>query len=384
MKRFSRLKSVSVLVILLLLTSTLYASLVTLEWNWNAADENITHFRYRLNDQDWVVADASVTQFILEGVDETAAYQFEIQQTYDGEFYSESAYYPYNIPITVDQSMAGTAVASVPSQDPVTEEPIVMSEPNSETTVISSAPGTDMIVMSDSEPFVMEEAVPDDMMVMEGTPVVEAVILGDDEVPAQSVTPEVTRLTPPDENDRLIESLDSDPKMGIELFVGTGGKGDNVFLSSFFDPSGNFTPMRTMILPSFTFEFIYPEIVTYSPDDYLSARGGIGFNSYQEAASGQVRVAPDLRAGVSYTHRFNEKWSADALLGLSVMFFANDISADSTASIFYGPHIAVTGRYDINEFFSIAAQAETRFLMSNLFTPYELTGIVRVGVTYRF
>ena len=61
------------------------------------------------------------------------------------------------------------------------------------------------------------------------------------------------------------------------------------------------------------------------------------------------------------------------------MFTSEDLSIGTNPNLFYGPYITIGGRYKINEIFSIVASAETRGLLSDVFTPYELTGIVRVG-----
>ncbi len=417
MRRFFSLKRILVLTTLLFLAFSLQAGLVTIEWSWSAADDDITTFRYRLNNQGWVVVDSSVTSFVLEGVDENNAYTFEIQQSYDGKLFSGSSSYAYpagtmvvDAGETVPAVTEGTETAmidTVPSTEVIDAAPvsdvIIMDEPI-ESAVIMDAPIESAIIMDEpidsaiimdapiDSALVMDEPIAagdelvfaDEFTVAEDT--IDTTVAADatataDAIAQPTTAPSgVTPLTPPTEQE-LIEALDSNPQMAVELFLGAGGKGDNVFLQSVFDPDGAYTPLRTMILPSFTFDFVYPGIVTYSPDSYLSARAGFGFSLYEGA--GQKVVAPDVRAGVSYTRRFGDKWSVDGVLGLSFMFTGSG-STVTTPSATYGPYVAVIGRYDISDVLSVAAMAETRFLMSDLFTPYELTGIVRVGLTYRF
>ena len=407
MTRISSGRRFCALIALVFFAFSVHAGLVTIEWSWRAADDEITVFRYRLNDQEWVHVDSSVTSYILEGVDEELAYMFEIQQSYDGENFSTSSTYEYpgiqeasekasaefdSSPEVIDSppEMIGTApeVIDSPPEMITTAPEMIESAPlgiDSAPMVISEPVGEAAVI---SEPAVMEDEIVliDEISPEAGVPETDLPETAEqpaEVVEAAAATPQVKPLTPMS-GDELIEALDSNPAMAVELFIGTGGKGDNVFLSDLFDPDDVYTDLRTRILPSFTFEYVYPGIATFTPESYLSLRAGIGFTLYEEAASGNSVIAPDIRAGVSYTRRFSEKWSADAALGLSVMFADKDLSTGSQANLFYGPYVALIGRYDISEVFSIAAMAETRFLMSNLFTPYELTGIVRLGVTYRF
>ena len=89
-------KKIMIIIILSLLAfSPLFASLVALNWQWESNDEEVTSFRYRLNDNEWVTVDPSVTEFTLTGVDQDTSYTFEIQQSYDGINYGESAIKSY-------------------------------------------------------------------------------------------------------------------------------------------------------------------------------------------------------------------------------------------------------------------------------------------------
>ncbi len=405
MTRISSGRRFCVLTALVFFAFSLHAGLVTIEWSWRAADDEVSVFRYRLNDQDWERVDSSVTSYILEGVDEELVHRFEIQQSYDGENFSTSSSYEYPGKKEAAQAVASAEVIETPpevigaSPEVISSAPVVI---DTAPEVITSQP---LIVDSppevmDSAPMVISEPVEEVAVISEPAVVEEELIpvsdAGETVFPQAEVSAEpvaalepvtepagVTPLSPPSEEE-LIEALDSNPAMAVELFIGTGGKGDNLFLTDFFDPDDVYTDLRTRILPSFTFEFVYPGIATFGPDAYLSMRAGIGFTLYEESVGGDSVIAPDVRAGVSYTRRFSDRWSADAALGLSVMFTDKDLSGGTQPKVFYGPYVGLIGRYDISEVFSFAAMAETRFLMSDLFTPYELSGIVRLGVTYRF
>ncbi len=350
-------KTLAILIVSILILSPLAASLVTLNWEWEANDEDVTSFRYRLNDDEWVTVDPSVTEFILEGVDEDSFYTFEIQQSYDGDKYGESATKSYGI--------------ELPKEEPVViEEPVVVQTP-----VVIAEPEIVAEPIVVPEPVVVEE--PEEVVVEEE--VVEPV--EEEIVPAPE---KVAKLTPPDEKDARIEALDSNPWMAIEFLVGAGGKADNIILKSAFNPDSTYDSLRTRILPSFTFDFVYGNIKSLSEKDYLNLRAGIGFNLYKLSSNDDTVVGSDVHLGLSYNRKLDEKVTLTAGAGLSVMFAIVDISAGTEANLFYGPYVSIGGRYMINEIFSVIANAETRLLFSDVFTPYELTGIVRVGFTYRF
>ncbi len=172
--------------------------------------------------------------------------------------------------------------------------------------------------------------------------------------------------------------------MAIEFSVGTGGKGDNKFLQTKFNPDGKYKPVKTMILPSFTFDFVYGNIITLSEKDYFNLRAGVGFNTYRLGSDNSTFIGSDFHIGMNYNRRFSDKFTFTSGAGLSAMFTSTNLSVASDPNIFYGPYLSVGGRYRLNDIFSIIAHAETKLLFSNVFTPYELTGIVRVGFTYRF
>ena len=136
-----------------------------------------------------------------------------------------------------------------------------------------------------------------------------------------------------------------------------------------------------MILPSFTFDFVYGNIITLSEKEYVDFRAGAGFNLYK---MGTTFVGSDVHVGLGYNRRYGDKFTLTAGAGLSLMFTGVDVSIGSDPNLFYGPYISLGGKFMLNEIFSIVARAETKLLFSNVFTPYELTGIVRVGFIYRF
>ncbi len=371
-------KKIMIIIILSLLAfSPLFASLVTLNWQWESNDEEVTSFRYRLNDNEWVTVDPSVTEFTLTGVDQDTSYTFEIQQSYDGINYGESAIKSYENEIAQQEPIV-EEVPEVITEPVIIEEPVV---PALEESVVVTEP---VVIPEPVEPIVEEPVVIEEPVepVME-EPLEPAVVEPIEEEVIEEPKP-VTKLTPPSEEEARIEALDSNPWMAVEFLAGTGGKGDNVFLTSLFDPDGNYLTLRTMILPSFTFDFVYGNLITLSPKDSFNLRAGVGFNLYRLSSTNDSFIGTDIHVGLDYNRALGEKFHLTAGAGLALMFTSEDLSIGTNPNLFYGPYITIGGRYKINEIFSIVASAETRGLLSDVFTPYELTGIVRVGFTYRF
>jgi hypothetical protein len=358
----------------------MFASLVDIVWDWEPADEEITNFRYRLGDEPWLVVDSSVSEYTLSQVDDSQSYTFEIQQTYDGENYSESS------------------IMSFEPKKVMVEEPMVIEEP----VTIDSPVVDQQLIVIDQQPLVIdEEPVTLDTPVIEQEPLVidQQPLEGqgtEDFVATEEVTTEageplieaptsgIKKLEPPTEDDELIEAFDSNPWMGIEFFIGAGGKSDNLVFTSIYDPNGVYLPLRTMILPTLSFDFVYGNILTFDNGNSSNLRVGLGYNRYQKSSDSTTVLGPDIHASISYEYKLSSTISLEGLGGLSVMFTGEDISSDTSANIFYGPYVQIMGRFSVNELFSLNLSAETKFLFSNVFTPYELTGIVRAGFTYRF
>ncbi|NCB01477.1 MAG: hypothetical protein EOM67_04815 [Spirochaetia bacterium] len=352
-------KIFTTLILLILMFSPVFASLITLDWQWESNDNEVTSFRYKLNDNEWVVVDPSVTQFTLTGVDGNASYRFEVQQSYDGVNFSESAAQSYAPEVTKEEEPSIIVPPVVAKEEIDIEEPVIEEE----------------IVIEEEPPVVEEVAIQD-------IPIEEEPIL---EEPVAEETPKkVAKLTPPSENDTLIEALDSSPWMAVEFMIGAGGKGDNKFFESFFDATNEYQSLNTMILPSVSFDFIYGNLITLSPRDSFNLRAGFGFNLYKLSATSASVVGSDIHAGLDYNRILNEKWNFISGAGLSFMFTGVNISTSGAPSLFYGPYLTAGVNYKISDIFSLVAVAETKLLFSNVFTPYELTGIVRVGFTYRF
>jgi len=359
----------AVMIVLLILLGagiSLWASTVDIVWEWEPSDEQITSFRYRLDDEQWVVVDPSTLSFTLPDVDDTQSYTFEIQQTYDGVNYSESSVMTYE----------GIEVPEV--DDSVTQtisEPIIMSDP-----IVMDEP----IIIDDveEEPEMIEEPV---VEVQEDDSFIEEAVEPIEEAPVEADLPEgIQKLVPPTEDEELIEVFDSNPWMAVEVLLGTGGKADNLVFTSAFDPDDIFSDMRIMILPSISFDFIYGNLTTYENTSALNLHIGLGYNRYQKSSDSSTVLGPDFHVGLEYLYPLSSNFSVGAVGGLSLMLTGEDISSDNTNSIFYGPYVEILGRYHINDIFSITLNAQTRFLFSDAFTPYELTGIVRAGFTYRF
>lgn len=78
---------------LVLLSTTLFAAPITVNWVWTLDDPGITTFRYQLNGEEadkWTVVDSSVTSHNFEIPDSSQTYTLYIQQSYNGIDFSES------------------------------------------------------------------------------------------------------------------------------------------------------------------------------------------------------------------------------------------------------------------------------------------------------
>ena len=81
-------------VALLLISATLFAKPVMMNWVWELENPKVTTVRYQVdgeNPNKWIVVDSSVTSYTAEGLDGTQTYTLYIQQSYDGQNFSESS-----------------------------------------------------------------------------------------------------------------------------------------------------------------------------------------------------------------------------------------------------------------------------------------------------
>ncbi|MCH3918696.1 MAG: hypothetical protein LKE40_14800 [Spirochaetia bacterium] len=87
-------KYLTVLALLLLLPSMVFATEVAITWEWMQDDPNVTWFRYQLDGQDsskWTVVPADTTSYTVQHLDGSKSYTLYLQQSYDGMNWSGSS-----------------------------------------------------------------------------------------------------------------------------------------------------------------------------------------------------------------------------------------------------------------------------------------------------
>ena len=152
MKTSLRMGLVFMVVFLLCSASPLFAELITIDWEWDAADEDVVAFRYQLDAEDpdgWTVVDASVTEFSFGTVEDTSFHTLYLQQSYDSENWSPSgmlAYDPVEFGVSLPASEEAVEVAQIDESIEATQmdEPVVEPLPSDmvgmETTEVTSVP----------------------------------------------------------------------------------------------------------------------------------------------------------------------------------------------------------------------------------------------------
>lgn len=347
MKKTTRMGLVLTLIMVLCTLGPLFAGEISIMWEWEKTDEDVVAFRYQMDAQEadgWTVVESSVTSYSVGPVDDTVSYSLYLQQSYDGETWSESGL------LTYDPVEFG---AVAPAVEPVAEPVAVAEEPVAPEVVAEPVESTDTIAFESTpagfEPEIMAEE-----------PVVEEPLV--QPVPV----PEVKKTGP-----------------RVEISFGAGGKADN-YLGG-FDASGDFVALRTRVLPSITADLVYPNMRKIGSSIDLGIRAGLGYQGYQNGV-GDAIAGFDIHGLAMFEYSINRKFSVDASMGFAFMFTGNDIhtGGGSVPGVFFGPLAQVNARYKINDTWSVGMQTEVRLLFGNTFEPYELTGIVRLGAGYSF
>ena len=66
----------------------------TISWKWRGNDNEVMYFRYRMDNSDWNTVESESYE-VRYNTDTSIPHSFEIQQSYDGENWSESSYKEY-------------------------------------------------------------------------------------------------------------------------------------------------------------------------------------------------------------------------------------------------------------------------------------------------
>lgn len=172
---------------------------------------------------------------------------------------------------------------------------------------------------------------------------------------------------------RSMYELSEVPAMRIDLTIGAGGKADNLILESLFPPQP--VAYRTMILPVATLDLALPGMWQIDWNKAVGLRFGFGYQGYQETPSMTPAPFFDIHAGAQFELEFSHQFVAEAGAGLSFVL---------SPQFLYGLNMHAGLNYLLSNALSVIAQTEARLLFSGAFSPYELTGVVRLGAGYSF
>lgn len=327
---------IMVLAVALLASSTLLAAQeVSITWAWKATQSGVTAFRYQLDNEIeglWTVVDASVLSFTSGPLDASVDHVLFVQQTLDGSIWGPSGKYPFDAAAYSGTVATNVAQAPLP-EAPAAEQPAVESQPVAQPEAVAVAPA----------------------------PV---------DVPAEPTKPSTTRV-------------------GLELSGFAGGVANNYILQSWFDPSGTYPAMRTMILPSAAVNLVVDNMVGFGSKLGLGLKAGVGYEAY-ESSSTKIHFG-NVHALAKLDFAAGDKVSFEVGLGAADVVPYADLNGGSVLPFdstdinwFYGPVVDVGLRYKLGSSFTIGMNTEARMLFSGALVPYELTGIVRFGLGYWF
>jgi len=374
MKSAKGLKLLFTAIFMLCTVGVLSAEPITITWEWEAADEEVSGFRYQLNAEDpdgWTVVDVSVTEYTLGPVEDTLYHVLYVQQTYDNEHWSESGVLAYD-PVEFGAVVPETVAEPEPEPEPVPEpEPEVVGE------AVAEQPMEDVVVETvplGTEPEPIDDSFFDDFVVADG---------GEDAI--EDIEP-WDDLVEPEPVQTAVASSATAPEMRIDVHVGAGGKADNLIMTGVFDPDSEFNDLRTRILPSISLDFVHIGRKSEERAFDLGYKLGLGYNGYQIEKDGADVPGISLHGMMVLSYPMGERFVFEGSGGLSFMFTSSNIHPPTKNQLgfFFGPQLQIQGRYLVHERWSISLQAETRALLGGTFKAYELTGIVRLGVGYQF
>lgn len=324
---------------------------ISITWEWDKNDEQVVAYRYQVDGEksdNWTVVDASVLEYTVGPLEKMQTHYLFLQQSYDGINWSNSSVLVYQPPQEVEPVIESVTVIDTPKESLNIEE---------ESEIIEEVEFVEEPEFAEEVEFIEEFA-------MEEFPEEEEEI-------SEPVVEDAVEPTP------------LEPKVGVELYFGLGGKADNFFGSAFSDPA--FVDLRTRVLPTITIDYVYRNWKQLSENISLGLRAGIGYQGYQTSVA---RPLPgfDGHGLVAFEYPVNDVLALEGAVGLAFMITPSYVHTTNKTSLgfFLGPVLQVNARYALSDKWSILLQAETRMLLGGKFKPYELTGIVKIGAGYKF
>ncbi len=137
-----------------LIAPVLAAQTMSVTWKWSHDDQNVSYYRYQLNNESeegWTVVPNTVLSYDATELDPYQSYTLYLQCSYDGENWSESA-------VAVAEPLLVEEPEPVVVEEIVEEEPVVVEAPVEE----------EPVVIVEEEPVVIVEApVEEDEIVVE-------------------------------------------------------------------------------------------------------------------------------------------------------------------------------------------------------------------------
>lgn len=81
-----RRKLLCTLIVLIAALSAVSAATIT--WSWIPNDDNVSYYRYRLDEDDWTIVSSDITEYVQKDADNTRPYTLYLEQSYDGKNWS--------------------------------------------------------------------------------------------------------------------------------------------------------------------------------------------------------------------------------------------------------------------------------------------------------
>ncbi len=389
-------RSFILICIMLVSAVAIFAQEVDITWNWTATQDGITAFRYQMDgelDGAWTVVDAAVTSYETGPVDATVPHVLYVQQSFDGVNWSASgstAFDPVAYAASIAEPAAEEVIAEAPAEVVAVVAEVPVETPAEVVAVVEEAP-----VEVPAEVAVVEEVpveTPAEVVAVVAEAPVEApveVAVTPTEISVAS-SPTITTAPAPEPIPVPVVSENlNETRMGIELSGGFGGIASNIVLSSLFDTANTYYNMQTKILPVAAFDFVADNLKPIGEKMGIGLRAGVGYQLYAPD-SNKINFA-DIHVLGKLDISLGRKLAMEVGVGATLVVPYADLNANSvlpfnTADInmFYGPVGQLNARYNFSNSLSLIMQIEGRLLFSGTLDLYEITGLGRVGVGYRF
>ncbi|MHC1692980.1 MAG: hypothetical protein AB9828_08130 [Sphaerochaetaceae bacterium] len=395
MKRSLKTKLFVLVLVLMLSSAVLSAALVSISWNWSASQAGINAFRYQMDQEDdalWTVVGVETTSYETEPVDGSVPHTLYVQQSIDRIHWSASGSIVYDpvqygeapaAPQKTETAAATLAPASVPEPTPVPEpKPAPAATVAEVPAVKETAPA--------QTPAATPAAAPATAPVESQTPAASQPTELSMAKPAFADTPEApAEIAPP-----IAKTVLNAKRIGVEIGGGLGGQVDNVLEAydigaGFFDPTDAYYDLGTKILPIGSIDLVMDNLKAIGSKWGIGMRVGIGYQMYNPD-SGMVHFGDAHLSGkldIALSRAFSMELGLGPVAVIPYANLKNNLLGAfdfANLNLFYGVMGSLGVRYNITDSFSIGTLFDARFLFSDVFVPYELTGLGKISLGIRF